>query len=106
MTLEDQQIIYWSKGNEFPAAAQNLFKNDKKKVAETIYGFYTSKGYKMSPETFNQAIGTVEVNVTFPPNLRQYMQEQADILLREKKIKQIPDWSKALRPDFMQKAKA
>jgi sulfonate transport system substrate-binding protein len=82
------------------------FKNDKKKVAETIYAFYTSKGYKMSPETFNQAIGTVEVNVTFPPNLRQYMQEQADILLREKKIKQIPDWSKALRPEFMQKAKA
>jgi sulfonate transport system substrate-binding protein len=82
------------------------FKNNKKKVSEAIYGFYTSKGYKMSRDTFDQAIGTVEVNVTFPANLREYMQEQAEILLREKKIKQIPDWSKALRPDFMQKAKA
>jgi sulfonate transport system substrate-binding protein len=82
------------------------FKNNKKKVAETIYGFYTSKGYKMSPETFDKAIGTVEVNVTFPENLRKYMQEQAEILMREKKIKKMPDWSKALRPDFMQKARA
>jgi hypothetical protein len=34
------------------------------------------------------------------------MQEQAQILLREKKISAIPDWKKALRPDLMDKAKA
>lgn len=82
------------------------FRNDKKKVSETIYGFYQSKGYKMSPQTFEKAIGTVEVNVSFPPDLRNYMQQQAEILLREKKIKKMPDWAKALRPEFMQKAKA
>ena len=81
------------------------FRNDKKKVSETIYGFYKSKGYKMSQETFDKAIGTVEVNVGFPVDLRQYMQEQAEILLREKKIKKMPDWSKALRAEFMQKAR-
>jgi NitT/TauT family transport system substrate-binding protein len=62
--------------------------------------------FKMSQETFDKAVGTVEVNVSFPGNLRQYMQEQAEILSREKKIKKMPDWSKALRPEFMQKAKA
>jgi hypothetical protein len=36
--------------------------------------------------------------------VRDYMQEQAEVLLREKKIKEIPDWKKALRPEFMQKA--
>lgn len=87
-------------------AVADDFKNNKKKVSDTIFGFYKSKGYKMAPATFDKAIATVEVNVTFPSNLRQYMQQQAEILLREKKIKQIPDWSKALRPEFMQKAKA
>ena len=82
------------------------FRNNKKKVSETIYGFYKSKGYKMAPETFEKAIDTVEVSPAFPPNLRDYMQQQAQVLLREKKIKQMPDWSKALRPEFMQKAKA
>jgi ABC-type nitrate/sulfonate/bicarbonate transport system substrate-binding protein len=86
-------------------AVADDFRSDRKKVSETIYGYYKSKGYQMSQETFDKALGAVEVNPMFPPNLRQYMQEQAEVLLREKKIKQIPDWSKALRPEFMQKAK-
>jgi sulfonate transport system substrate-binding protein len=80
------------------------FRNDRKKVSESIYGFYKSKGYKMSQDTFDQALGAVEVSPVFPANLRGYMQAQAEILLREKKIKKMPDWSKALRPEFMQKA--
>jgi hypothetical protein len=34
------------------------------------------------------------------------MQDQAQILLREKKISAIPDWGKALRPEFFEKARA
>jgi hypothetical protein len=48
----------------------------------------------------------VDVDPGFPGDLVPYMQQQAEILLREKKIATIPDWGKALRPDFMEKAKA
>ncbi len=82
------------------------FKDNPNKVADAIYGFYKSKGYSMSQETFRKALATVDVNPGFPNDLRPYMQEQAEILLREKKIAAIPDWSKALRPDFMEKARA
>jgi ABC-type nitrate/sulfonate/bicarbonate transport system substrate-binding protein len=82
------------------------FKDSPKKVSDTIYSFYTDKGYKMAPETFQQAMARVEVNPGFPADLKPYMQEQAEILLREKKISAIPDWTKALRPDFMEKARA
>jgi hypothetical protein len=34
------------------------------------------------------------------------MQQQAEILLKEKKIKAIPDWSKALRTEFLKQASA
>ena len=85
-------------------AVSDDFKNNRKKVSDTIYSFYTSKGYKMSPETFGRAVSTIEVHPGFPPELRGYMQKQAEILLHEKKIKAIPDWSKALRPEFMQRA--
>ena len=34
----------------------------------------------------------------FPADLEPYMQQQAEILLKEKKIKAIPDWNKALAP--------
>jgi len=82
------------------------FKDNPNKVADSIYAFYTSKGYTMSQETFRKALATVDVNPGFPSDLKPYMQEQAEILLKEKKISAIPDWSKALRPDFMEKARA
>ncbi len=81
------------------------FKDNPKKVADLIYAFYTDKGYTMSIETFATALSRVEVNPGFPGDLKPYMQQQAEILLRDKKINAIPDWSKALRPDLMEKAR-
>ena len=82
------------------------FKDNPNKVADSIYAFYTSKGYSMSQDTFRKALATVDVDPGFPGDLRPYMQQQAEVLLKEKKISAIPDWSKALRPDFMEKARA
>jgi ABC-type nitrate/sulfonate/bicarbonate transport system substrate-binding protein len=84
----------------------NDFKTNPKKVAEVMHAFYTDKGYKMSVETFQKALARVEVNPGFPADLAPYMQAQADILLREKKISAMPDWRKVLRPEFMEKARA
>ncbi len=82
------------------------FKSDPKKVANSIYTFYTSKGYKMSQDTFQKALGRVEVDPHSPAGLEAYMTHHAEILLKAKKIKAIPDWKKVLRPEFMQKAMA
>jgi NitT/TauT family transport system substrate-binding protein len=85
--------------------AANDFKNSPQKVNDAIYKFYADKGYKMSPETFATALSRVEVAPSFP-DLKSYMQQQAEILVKNKIINTVPDWSKALRPDFMEKAKA
>ena len=81
------------------------FKQNPTKVSDVIYAFYTDKGYKMSKDTFQKAMARVEVEPGFP-DLKAYMQEQAEILLKDKKIPAIPDWSTALRPEFMAKARA
>jgi NitT/TauT family transport system substrate-binding protein len=82
------------------------FKENPGKVTDVIFGFYADKGYTMSRDTFAKALARVDVNPGFPDDLKPYMQEQAQILQRERKISAIPDWSKALRPDFMAKARA
>ena len=82
------------------------FKDKPKKVADAIYSFYTSKGYKMAHDTFAKALARVEVHPGWPADIKPYMQKQAEILLKEKKIKAIPDWSKALRTDFLKQASA
>src|ERR671923_2549883 len=77
------------------------FKQNPAKVADVIYGFFTSKGYKMSRETFSKAMANVEVDVGFPSDVRPYLQQISEGLLKEKKINAVPDWNKALRPQFM-----
>jgi ABC-type nitrate/sulfonate/bicarbonate transport system substrate-binding protein len=81
------------------------FKKQPDKVADVIYTFYTSKGYKMSRDTFKKALSAVEVGPGFP-DMKAYMEPHAQSLLREKKIKAIPDWGKLLRTEFMNKARA
>jgi ABC-type nitrate/sulfonate/bicarbonate transport system substrate-binding protein len=82
------------------------FKNAPQKVADVIYKFYADKGYNMSLDTFAKALSRVEVNPGFPRDLQPYMQQQAEILLADKKINAIPDWKTALRPDFIERARA
>ena len=81
------------------------FKQNSGKVADVIYTFFTSKGYTMTQETFSKAMANVEVDVGFPADVRPYLQQIAEGLLKEKKISAIPDWNKALRPQFMEKAR-
>jgi NitT/TauT family transport system substrate-binding protein len=81
------------------------FKERPAAVADTIYGFYTGKGYSMSQATFRKAMATVDVAPGFPKDLVPYMQRHAELLLKEKKIAAIPDWSKALRPDLLERAR-
>jgi NitT/TauT family transport system substrate-binding protein len=82
------------------------FKQNPNKVADVIYAFFTSKGYAMSRETFAKALAKVEVNPGFPADLAPALGRDAEVLLREKKISAIPDWKKALRPEFWAKASA
>jgi NitT/TauT family transport system substrate-binding protein len=82
------------------------FKNHPDKVSEVIYSFYTSKGYKMSKEVFAKALSRVEVGPGWPDDLGPYMQHHAEVLLKNNKIKAMPDFGKAFRKDFFKKAMA
>jgi len=82
------------------------FKERPKKVADTIFQFYTGKGYTMSQDTFAKALARVEVQPGWPADVKDYMTKQTQILVDEKKVKAMPDWDKALRMEFMKQASA
>jgi NitT/TauT family transport system substrate-binding protein len=81
------------------------FKQSPGKVTDMIHAYFTSRGYKMNRETLAKAMANVEVEPGFPSDLRPYLQQIAEGLFKEKKISAIPDWKKALRPEFMEKAR-
>ncbi|HMA58193.1 MAG TPA: hypothetical protein VKP52_15980, partial [Pseudolabrys sp.] len=64
------------------------------------------KGYTMSKDTFSKALARVEVAPGWPSDLVPYMTHQAQVLIDAKKLKAMPDWSKAFRTDFLKKAMA
>ncbi|MGH6770668.1 MAG: ABC transporter substrate-binding protein [Xanthobacteraceae bacterium] len=84
----------------------NDFKKNPSKVADVIYSFFKSRGYTMSRDTFAKALGRVEVNPGFPADLQPYMEKEAKVLLKAKRIKKVPDWKAALRPDLWAKAQS
>jgi NitT/TauT family transport system substrate-binding protein len=96
-----ETVIAYLKAWQDVAAA---FKGEPGKVSDVIYSFFTDKGYKLAKETFAKALARVEVSPGFPTDLQKYLEGEAQVLLREKKIDAIPDWKKALRPDFWAKA--
>ena len=81
------------------------FKENPKKVSEVIYSFFTSKGYNMDRKTFETAMGRVQVDPGFPTDLVPYLTKHTEVLIQEKKVSAMPDWKKALRTDFMEKAR-
>ena len=60
----------------------------------------------MAKDTFAKALARVEVQPGWPSDIVPYMQQQSEILLKENKIKAMPDWNKALRTEFLKKAMA
>jgi NitT/TauT family transport system substrate-binding protein len=80
------------------------FKEQPDKPADVIYSFYTSKGYSMSREVLRKALAQIDVNPGFPADLKPYLQKEAERLIEAKTIKSVPDWSRALRPEFIEKA--
>jgi NitT/TauT family transport system substrate-binding protein len=82
------------------------FKEKPEKVAEAVYAYYTSKGYALSKPTMQKAMATIDVSVGFSTDLQTYMHRHAEILLKEKKITALPDWSKMVRTDLLEKARA
>src|SRR5206468_7857187 len=54
------------------------FKQNPSKTADVIYGFFTSKGYTMSRQTFSKAMANVEVDIGFPADVRPYLQQIAE----------------------------
>jgi ABC-type nitrate/sulfonate/bicarbonate transport system substrate-binding protein len=80
------------------------FKNNPGKVADTIYSFYTSKGYTMSKDTFSKALARVDVHPGWPSDLEAYMTKHAQELVDTKKLQKVPDWKTAFDKTLLQKA--
>jgi ABC-type nitrate/sulfonate/bicarbonate transport system substrate-binding protein len=80
------------------------FKNSPGKVADTVYAYYSSKGYTMTKDTVAKALARVNVHPGWPSDLEDYMTKRAQELVDTKKLQKVPDWKTAFDKTLLQKA--
>ena len=86
-------------------ASAKVLQTEPDRAADIMLAAYKEQGYDLSKATIARALGRLEVRTDFAPELRTYLTQEAQELLRDKKIGAIPEWGKALRGDFLAEAK-
>lgn len=78
-----------------------MFKKQRQTVDKILYSDFSEHGASIPLAVLTQAVSKMDVTSTFRSDLRPYLQEQAQVLIKEGAIPAAPDWSKVLRTDLL-----
>jgi sulfonate transport system substrate-binding protein len=86
--------------------AGRLMKEQPARAAAAVWEVFKDQGYQVSEAVIAKAMSRYDIRFDFSPELRQYLEVTAAELQRDKAIARVPDWSRALRTEFLTKAMA
>jgi sulfonate transport system substrate-binding protein len=86
-------------------AAARVVQAEPDRAVTIMLAAYREQGYDLNKATMARALGRLDVRTDFAPELPAYLAQEAQEMLREKKIGAPPDWGKALRGEFLAEAK-
>jgi aliphatic sulfonates family ABC transporter substrate-binding protein len=82
-------------------AAVQIVNNDPQRAVKIVWNEFKAQGYKVKEAAFTRMLAKLDVKPEFTPGLRDYLTEQANVLLAQKQIPAVPDWNKALDPSAL-----
>jgi len=83
-----------------------VLRNDPQKGAQIVTDVFKKKGNDLSEKVIKTALDRLGVDPDFRPALLPYLQDQAEVLLKERKISEIPDWNTALDRTILKDARS
>jgi aliphatic sulfonates family ABC transporter substrate-binding protein len=87
-------------------AAVKVFNDNRDKSTQIVLTYFKKKGYSVDDKVMKLMLSKIDVNPTFRPELKNYLEAESKVLLSEHKIAAIPDWSKLLNHGLLQAAGA
>lgn len=81
-----------------------LFKSDPEKSGRIVHAFFDQQGFKVSEAVIKRMLSKLDVETNFKPGLQAYLEEEANVLIKNKAIASMPDWGKILNGDLLQEA--
>ena len=89
----------WLDGVEF-------WRNNTARVAEIIHAQYASAGYaNVTHDMAESIVRQIKVEPALTPDIADHIKAEAERMKAANLIRQLPDWSKVMRPDLLEKAR-
>jgi aliphatic sulfonates family ABC transporter substrate-binding protein len=85
-------------------AAVHIVNAEPQRAVKIVWNEFKAQGYDVKEAAFARMLGKLEVKPEFRPELRDYLNEQGQVLLKQRQIPAIPDWSKALDESVLAQA--
>lgn len=85
-------------------AAVKIVRDDPERAAKIVWNTFKAQGYDTKEAVFKRMLSKLEVKPEYVPGLRDYLNEQAEVLVKEKQIASVPDWSKVLHAASLEQA--
>ncbi len=85
-------------------AGVKLFETQPAQAAKIVFDFFKAQGFSVSEAVVKRMLSKLDVTPTYKPGLREYLEDEAKVLMQQKAIATMPDWSKILNSELLQEA--
>ncbi len=82
------------------------FNDNRDKATQIVLKYFTKKGFKVSDQVMKVMLTKIDVNPTFVPALKTYLDAESNRLVQQNKLSSVPDWNKLLNSGLLQAAGA
>jgi len=83
--------------------AADIFRKDPKKAAAIVGNFFRGRGQKINDEVFRLAMSRMDVSTGYRPELKKYMTDLAQLLVKQKRLSKMPGIDRALDQRILKK---
>jgi NitT/TauT family transport system substrate-binding protein len=87
-------------------AATDIYQNHRDQATQIVLDFFKKKGFDVNKKIIQTMLGKIDVKPDFGPQLKTYLEDQSKVLVSQKKIAAVPDWSKLLNDSILKAARA
>ncbi|MCL6607558.1 MAG: hypothetical protein K6T74_05630 [Geminicoccaceae bacterium] len=90
-------LLWWA------VAAAEIFRKEPKRAANIVGNFFRGRGQKVSDEVYLRAMRRMDVTTSYRPELKKYLAEIAQVLLKQNRLTKMPDLDRALDERILKK---
>ncbi|HVO88095.1 MAG TPA: hypothetical protein VMV45_06110 [Casimicrobiaceae bacterium] len=81
-----------------------IVNDDPARAARIVWEQFKAQGYDSPESVFKRMLGTLDIKPAYAPNLRDYLNDQAQVLVNQNQIPAIPDWNRILDTSVLAQA--